>query len=47
MKAIAALNVYKKVAVIRKPSDTLTYEDAEGNLRTITDLGEAVSATVS
>jgi enhancer of polycomb-like protein len=43
MKAVAALNVYKKVAVIRRATDSLNYEDAEGNLRTVSDLGHAAS----
>jgi enhancer of polycomb-like protein len=43
MKAVAALNVYKKVAVIRRASDSLNYEDADGNLRTVSDLGHAAS----
>ncbi|CAB9512073.1 of polycomb homolog 2 [Seminavis robusta] len=43
MKAVAALNVYKKVAVIRKETDSLNYEDADGNVRTVSDLGHAAS----
>jgi len=45
-KGIAALNVYKKVAIVRKSSDTLTYEDNDGNTRTIKDLAGAVSSAV-
>jgi hypothetical protein len=44
---VAALNVYKKVAIIRGSDDVLTYEDAEGNIKTITDLHLAAVATVS
>ena len=44
---IAALNVYKKVAIVRKSSDTLTYEDNDGNTKTIKDLAGAVSSAVS
>lgn len=45
--AVAALNVYKKVAIIRKADDVLTYEDAEGNVKTVSDLHLAAAATVS
>lgn len=43
------LNVYRKVAVIRLPSDTLTYEDAEGNQKSISvkELGDAIASAVS
>lgn len=43
-----ALNVYKKVAVIRKPSDSLTYEDAEGNIKSVSaqELGDAIAHAV-
>jgi hypothetical protein len=37
-KAVAALNVYKKVAIIRGSDDVLTYEDPEGNIKSVTDL---------
>lgn len=46
-KGIAALNVYKKVAIVRKSSDTLTYEDDQGNTKTISELAGAVSSAVS
>lgn len=46
-KGVAALNVYKKVAIIRGSTDVLTYEDAEGKSKTITDLHLAAVATVS
>ena len=44
-----ALNVYKKVAVIRQPSDSLTYEDAEGNIKSVSaeELGDAIAHAVS
>ena len=45
MKGIAALNVYKKVAIVRRPSDSLTYEDNDGNIKIIKDLGEAASSS--
>jgi hypothetical protein len=47
MKAIAALNVYQKVALVRRSTDTLSFEDEEGNLQVIRDLGEAASTSVS
>ncbi|KAL3918674.1 MAG: hypothetical protein SGILL_004125, partial [Bacillariaceae sp.] len=34
----SALNVYKKVAIIRGEKDVVTYEDNEGNVKTVTDL---------
>ena len=46
-KGVAGLNVYKKVAIIRKADDVLTYEDNEGQVKTITDLHLAAAATVS
>ena len=45
-KANSGLNVYKKVAIIRKADDVLSFEDAEGNVKTITDLHLAAAATV-
>lgn len=47
--AAPLLNVYKKVAVIRIPSDSLTYEDAEGNQKSVSiqELGDAISSAVS
>jgi hypothetical protein len=49
LQGIAALlnNVYKQVALVKKSTDALTFEDDEGNLQTITDLGEAASSSVS
>jgi len=47
MAGVAALNVYKKVAIIRRSTDVLSYEDAEGNVKTIADLHLAAAATVS
>ena len=46
-KANSGLNVYKKVAIIRKADDVLSFEDAEGNVKTITDLHLAAASTVS
>ena len=45
--APSALNVYKKVAIIRGSDDVLTYEDSEGSFKTVTDLHLAAAATVS
>jgi hypothetical protein len=46
--AAPLLNVYKKVPVIRVPSDSLTYEDAEGNQKSVSvqELGDAISTAV-
>jgi hypothetical protein len=46
MNGVAALNVYKKVAIIRKSTDVLSYEDSEGNVKTVTDLHLEAAATV-
>jgi hypothetical protein len=46
LQGIAALNVYKQVALIRKSTDTLTFEDEEGKIQTISDLGEAACSWV-
>ena len=46
MKGIAALNIYKKVALVRRLADTLTFEDKEGRLQVVSDLGEAASTSV-
>mmetsp|Transcript_12994 Transcript_12994/g.30352 ORF Transcript_12994/g.30352 Transcript_12994/m.30352 type:complete len:643 (-) Transcript_12994:155-2083(-) len=45
LPAPAALNVYKKVAIIRGSEDVLTYEDSAGNFKTVTDLHLAAVAT--
>ena len=42
----SALNVYKKVAIIRGEEDVLTYEDGEGNVKTVTDLHLAAVESV-
>jgi hypothetical protein len=47
LTAPSALNVYKKVAIIRGSDDVLTYEDSEGNYKSVTDLHLAAVATVS
>ena len=47
VSAPAALNVYKKVVIIRGSDDVLTYEDGEGNFKSVTDLHLAAVATVS
>jgi hypothetical protein len=44
---VAALNVYKKVAIIRGSEDVLTYEDPDGNVKTVTDLHLAAVESVS
>jgi hypothetical protein len=43
---VSALNVYKKVAIIRGEDDVLTYEDNEGNIKTVTDLHLAAVESV-
>ena len=44
----APLDVYKKITVIRRPEDTVVYEDSHGRLQRITDLGDsALTATPS
>ncbi len=41
----APLDVYKKIAVVRCTEDSVVYEDSQGRLQRITDLGdEALSA---
>lgn len=47
LSAPAALNVYKKVAIIRGSEDVLTYEDGAGNFKTVNDLHLAAVTTVS
>jgi hypothetical protein len=41
--------MYQKVAVIRKSSDSLTYEDAEGHVKSVSvqELGDAIATAVS
>lgn len=46
IKGIAAINVYKKVAIVLRSSDTVTYEDSDGNIKIVKDLGEVASAAV-
>jgi hypothetical protein len=43
-----SLNVYKKVSVIRKSNDTLTYEDVEGTVKSLSikELGDAIATAV-
>ena len=43
----APLDVYKKITVIRKPEDTVVYEDSHGKLQRITDLGDSALTAVS
>jgi hypothetical protein len=45
-KGVAALNVYKKVPIIRGSDDVLTYEDPDGNIKTVTDLHLAAVESV-
>lgn len=47
MKGVSALNVYKKIAIVRRSTDALTYEDGDGNVKTVADLGKAASTSVS
>lgn len=46
--AAPLLNVYKKLPVIRVPSDSLTFEDAEGNQKSVSvqELGDAIATAV-
>lgn len=46
LHGVAALNVYKKVAIIRRSADVLSYEDVDGNVKAITDLHLAAVETV-
>jgi hypothetical protein len=43
-----SLNVYKKVSVIRKSNDRLTYEDVEGSVKSLSikELGDAIATAV-
>jgi hypothetical protein len=43
----APLDVYKKITVIRRPEDTVVYEDSHGRLQRITDLGDSALTAVS
>lgn len=47
--AAPSLNLYKKIAVIRKPNDSLTYEDTEGHVKSVSveQLGDAIATAVS
>jgi len=47
MKGVAGLNVYERVAIIRRATDSLTYQDDEGKVKTVSDLGQAASTAVS
>jgi hypothetical protein len=47
LKGVAGLNVYIKVAIIRRSTDALTYEDTEGVVKTITDLHLAASTAAT
>ena len=40
------LDVNKKVAIIRKPTDGIVYEDVDGKLQRISDLGKAATTSV-
>jgi hypothetical protein len=46
--APSSLNVYKKVSVIRKSDDRLTYEDVEGTVKSLSikELGDAIATAV-
>lgn len=43
-----SLNVYHKISVIRQPNDRVTYEDAEGNAKSLSikELGDAIATAV-
>jgi len=40
----APLDVYKKITIIRNSTDSVVYEDSEGKMQRITDLGDAALA---
>ena len=42
--AAPSLNVYKQVAIVRHPNDTVSYEDAEGNTKSLSI--QDLSATI-
>lgn len=43
----APLDVYKKITVIREKTDSVTFEDSQGQLQHIKDLGEEALSAVS
>jgi hypothetical protein len=43
----APLDVHKKITVIRENGDSVSYEDSQGQLQTIQDLGEGALSAVS
>lgn len=43
----APLDVYKKITVVREKGDSVVYEDSQGKLQTINDLGEEALSAVS
>lgn len=43
----APLDVYKKITVIRDKSDSISYEDSQGKVQHIKDLGEEALSAVS
>lgn len=45
MKGIASLNVYKKVSLVRRATDTITFEDKQGKRQSVSDLGAAASTS--
>lgn len=42
----APIDVYKKVSVLRSPTDFVVYEDSEGRLQRINDLGQSEAVVV-
>ena len=46
-QAPPALNMYQKIAIVRNPQDSLTFEDPEGHTKSISveELGDALTAT--
>jgi len=43
----APLDVYKKITIVRKSTDSVVYETSDGKLKRFSDLGEAALAAVS
>jgi hypothetical protein len=46
--AAPSLNMYQKIAVIRHSSDSLTYDDSDGNSKSVSvqQLGDAIATAV-
>ena len=44
--ASAIIDIYKKLAVVRKPEDSISYTDVSGKIVQITDLTNSTSVRV-